>query len=176
MRMRAGRQHITIKVPRGEVWRLIERAENVGSWWPREITPIQGEGIIEQGSVWDTPRSASGPPLRTEVDEVLQERKIVFHFLLPRGKRPAQIWTIKLEDAGRHGCKASLKQELDWEMLYRYSYGSAGILVLWLTIPLTGLYFIGFTISSYLRTYVYPFTRFSDLRKLKRVVESQPRS
>lgn len=172
MRMRSGDSRITIEAPRSEVWQLVERAENFGLWWPRQVVPIQGDGPITRGSVWDAPKSGMGPPLRTEVSELEPERKMVLGFWLSRSTRPVQVWTLELEDEATH-CRVRLRQSMDWEMVYRQTYGSFAIVVLLLLLPLTFFYLVGFTISSYLRSNVYPFTLLSDLRKLKRAVEAR---
>ena len=97
---------------------------------------------------------------------------MVLGFWLSRSTRPAQVWTLELEDEATH-CRVRLRQSMDWEMLYRQTYGSFAVVVLWLLLPLTLFYLMGFTISSYLRSNVYPFTMWSDLRKLKMAVESR---
>ena len=97
---------------------------------------------------------------------------MVLHFWLSRSTRPAQVWSIELEDEATH-CRVRLLQSMDWEMLYRQTYGSFAIVVLFVLLPLTFFYLVGFTISSYLRSNVYPFTMWSDLLKLKRAVEGR---
>ena len=153
MRMRAGDHRITIEAPRKEVWRLIEGVETFTLWWPRQ----------------------AGPPVRTEVDLVDPERRLVLHFWLPRGSRPAQIWTLTLEDVGSH-CHARLQQDLDWEMLFRFTYGPAARFIVWIALPVMLIYFVGYAISRFLKNKVYPFTLMSDLRKLKKAAESQEAS
>ena len=170
--MRTGDHRVTVEASRQEVWRLIERAENVGTWWPRQVVPIQGDGQITPGKVWDTPSSPSGPPIHTQIDEVDPERKMVFQFWLPRGERPAQTWTLLLKDEGNH-CQVRLLQALDWEMMFKHTYGPVAPLILLVALPLMLLYFIGFTLSSFLRNSLWPFVLMSDLRKLKKMVESR---
>ena len=174
MRMRAGDHRITIEAPRKEVWRLIEGVETFTLWWPRQAVPIEGKGQIARGNVWEMPRGA-GPPVRTEVDLVDPERRLVLHFWLPRGSRPAQIWTLTLEDVGSH-CHARLQQDLDWEMLFRFTYGPAARFIVWIALPVMLIYFVGYAISRFLKNKVYPFTLMSDLRKLKKAAESQEAS